>query len=48
MPLHKLPLMMAFNVQKNAVLIHEFSQISLPWEVGHSPPTPSPPPPIPR
>ena len=42
MPLHKLPLIMAFNVQENAVFIHEFSKLSLPWE-GDSPPlTPSP------
>ena len=31
MPIHKLPLIMVFNVQENAVfMIHEFSKISLP------------------
>ena len=41
MPLHKLPLIMAFNVQENAVFIHEFSttkKISLPWKGGTLPP----------
>ena len=42
MPLHKLPLIMVFNVQGNAVFIHEFSKISLPWEGGNPPPTSSP------
>ena len=28
MPLHKLPIIMAFNVQENAVLEHEFSKIT--------------------
>ena len=26
------PIIMAFNVQENAVLIHELKKISLPWE----------------
>ena len=42
MPPHIYPLIRAFNVQENAVFIHEFSKtISLPWE-GGPPPTPSP------
>ena len=48
MPLHKLSLIMAFNVQENTVFTHEFSKISLPWEgdlpwtEGIPPHTPSP------
>ena len=44
MPLHKLSLIMVFNVQENAVFIHEFSKISLsiPWEGGKPPPPPTP------
>ena len=38
MPVHKLPLIMVSNVQKNASFIHKFGKkISLPWEVGGSP-----------
>ena len=36
MPLHKLPLIMAFNVQENAIFIHKFLKISLPWEGEHT------------
>ena len=37
MPLHKLPLIMAFNVRENAVFIHEFSKNlhPIPWEEGY-------------
>ena len=39
MPLHKLPLIMAFNVQENAVFIHEFSTTkNLPTVEGGNPP----------
>ena len=50
MRLHKLPLIMAFDVQENAVFIHEFSK-----NLPHSPPArllrslalpPPPPPPL--
>ena len=37
MPLHKLPIIMAFNVEENVVFIHEFSNISLPREEGYTP-----------
>ena len=38
MPVHKLPLIMVSNVQKNASFIHKFGgKISLPWEGGGSP-----------
>ena len=35
---HNYPLIVSFNVEENAVFIHEFSKkISLPWEGGHTP-----------
>ena len=37
MPLHKIPLIMGFNVQENAVFIHKFSKISLPCMGGGIP-----------
>ena len=39
---HNYPLIMSFSVEENAVFIDEFQKISLPWEGGHPPPTPSP------
>ena len=41
MPIHKLPLIMAFNVQENAIFIHKFSK-NLPTVGGGNSPTPSP------
>ena len=39
------PIIMAFHVQENAVFIHKFSKISLPWEGEIPLPYPPPPPP---
>ena len=40
MPLYKLPLIMAFNVQEHDVFVHKFSKISLPSLPRFAPPPP--------